>query len=450
MGGLSLESGELPERLVDLLVRRLRRHGLWDSLLMVSPPLLAFFYLVILLYYSRSLVGFETLIFSLAGGLGIALALIFHYGWAADSKRFAARLIDERIGGEDRFYTLATVNPLLCPVFMLARLRDQARGFLHLIDLKRDFPFRWKRPLLFSLAGSLAAVLLFHLLLQSTFAYRPHRLSVRELEVLAQQLSQIPRFSQLARDLDALAVHLTQQGRPTPERLSSIQELRKEVEDRLAEEQQGGGGESARLNQVANALRELEEGVEKQAEQGGGGLKTSQFEEREGKGKEWGKGDGVGREGELDALGSRELQGGMSAQGKTEVTEKRKGEGQSSDADRLSGGIKKGREMGGSAKGEIEGGSAETKEREIPRGKAPERFLKPGEEGERGIKGARFVTVELPEGQEPARPSGSSKGRGRRLRPKVPVSNVPLPPFRGADAAREEQRVPLEYRGQIR
>ena len=85
---------------------------------------------------------------------------------------------------------------------------------------------------------------------------------------MAQQLSQIPRFSQLARDLDELAVHLTQQGRPTPERLSSIQELRKEVEDRLAEEQQGGGGESDRLNQVANALRELEEGVEKQAEQG--------------------------------------------------------------------------------------------------------------------------------------------------------------------------------------
>ena len=126
---------------------------------------------------------------------------------------------------------------------------------------------------------------------------------MRELEVLAQQLSQIPRFSQLARDLDKLAVHLTQQGRPTPEKLSSIQELRREVEDRLAEEKQGGRGESDRLNQVANALRELEEGVEKQAEQGGGGLKTSQLEEREVKGKEWGKGDGVGGEGELDALG---------------------------------------------------------------------------------------------------------------------------------------------------
>jgi hypothetical protein len=438
----------LPERLVDLLVQRLKRHSLWNSLLMFLSPLLAFFYLVILLY-TRSLVEFETLIFSLAGGLGIALALIFHYGWMADSKRFAARLIDERIGGEDRFYTLATVNPLLCPVFMLARLRDEARGLLHLVDLRKDFPYRGKRALLISLASSLVAVILIHLLSQSLMVSVPYKLSVNELEDLAQQLSQIPRYSQLARDLIELAVRLPRQGRPTVEGDAAIQELVQKIEDRLAGERQSGEGEGDLLSQVASTLRGLEEGVERQGGQGGG-LRTGPLGQREGQGKELSEGGGVGEESELAGFGSIELRGRRLDQGKTEEAEKRQGDGSKGDADRLKGGRKKGRETGGPEKAEMEGESAETKDPEIPRGKTPERFLKPGEEGEKGVKGARFVTVELPEGQEPARPSGSSKGRRRRLRPKVPVSNVPLPPFRGTDAAREEQRVPLEYRGLIR
>jgi hypothetical protein len=194
----------------------------------------------------------------------------------------------------------------------------------------------------------------------------------------------------------------------------------------------------------------LEEGVEKREGEVGGGLRAGPLGEREGRGKELSRGEGLGGESELAALGNMELRGERSDQGKTGETEKGKGEGQKGNADRLKKGRRKGREMGGPEKADKEGGSGKIKELEIPQKKVPERFLKPGEKGEKGIKGARFVTVELPEGQEPARPSGRSKSSRRRLRPKVPVSNVPLPPFKGADAARKKQQVPLEYRGLIR
>lgn len=444
-----MEKGGQPEGLVDHLVRRLRRHDLWDSLSVFFPPLIAFFYLEIF-FFTRDFIGVETLIFSLAGGLGVALALLFRRGWTAPSKRFAARLIDERVGGKDRFVTLATINPLLCPFFLLARLRDEAKALLYRIDLKKDFHYRVKRTSLSSLAGSLAVILLFHLLSQSTVVSGPYGPSAEELQVLAQQLSEVPRFSQLARALDELVVHIPIQDPPAAERLFLIQELLREIEDRRAGGQQGGEGESDLLDRVAVALRELEEGKKKREGQGGEGLKVSQLGEKEGKGKELSEGKGVEGRGGLAAWGGREQGGGKSARGETEETKKGKGEGRTGVGDRSRRERKKGREMGGSAKSEMEGGSPKSKEREIPRGKTPERYLQPGEKGEKGIKGARFVTVELPEGEEPALPSGLSKGSRRGLGRKVPVSNVPLPPFKGPDAAREKQFLPLEYRGLIR
>ncbi|HYJ16225.1 MAG TPA: hypothetical protein VE170_12095, partial [Candidatus Limnocylindria bacterium] len=90
---------------------------------------------------------------------------------------------------------------------------------------------------------------------------------------------------------------------------------------------------------------------------------------------------------------------------------------------------------------------------EPPQGAPPaERFYKAGE-GKEGIKGAGYVTVQLPEDL-----AADSKGQGKptkagatgnRARPQVPVSNAPLPAH-VPNAPTEKQQMPIEYRGIIR
>jgi hypothetical protein len=89
---------------------------------------------------------------------------------------------------------------------------------------------------------------------------------------------------------------------------------------------------------------------------------------------------------------------------------------------------------------------------EIPQGAPPaERFYKPGE-GDQGIKGVGYVTVQLPEELAAEGKGGDqkkdSKG-GKSASSQVPVSNVPLPKH-VPDAPAEKQHMPMEYRGIIR
>ena len=85
-------------------------------------------------------------------------------------------------------------------------------------------------------------------------------------------------------------------------------------------------------------------------------------------------------------------------------------------------------------------------------GPPAERYYKPGEQGREGIKGAKYVTVQLPE-EIAANGNGmttsSKDGKETRNRQKVPVSNVPLPAHI-PEAPAEKQRMPLEYRDLIR
>ena len=102
----------------------------------------------------------------------------------------------------------------------------------------------------------------------------------------------------------------------------------------------------------------------------------------------------------------------------------------------------------------VQEGSGKNKvsEEPPPQGSPPaERYYKAGE-GPEAIRGARYVTVQLPEeltadSKGEARPSKASKGT--RARSQVPVSNVPLPSH-VPDAPTEKQQMPIEYRGLIR
>ena len=449
MGKSSIEEDAgLPEKLVGRLVSHLKRHLLWDSLLLSFPLFLAFFFLETFLYRSGA-VGL--LLSASAALLGSALLFgLLRLRAATPSARIAARMIDEKVGGKERFVTLATVHPSVCPPFLFARLRHETAGFMPRLDLKRDFPYRLKRSFFQSLIVSLCAVLLFLLILQIGSIFATRAAPYDELARWAQELSRVPRFSQLAHSLEVLANHLRGQALAGAEKRSLIREALRRVERLLATEQEPGGAANDLLNQAANALRGLEEGLEQRQEHGASGLKdkSSGAEKGSGSGPEQGgKEEGWGG---LSGLSGKELTGAEPERGGRQQAGVKQSEMDLAGAEREGKDRDKSREGRGTEKEETDNKGSKNMGEEIPRGKAAERFLKPGEEGEKGIKGARFVTVQLPEEEIASETGQGGSGKRRELRPKTPVGNVPLRRPDAPDASPEKQPLPLEYRGLLR
>lgn len=445
----------LPETALDHLLGRLRRHALWDLLLIFIPPLFAVFYIAIYLYHSP-LISREAAI--LACGAILAAALlggIWRHRGRVPSALLAARRIDDKVEGKDRFITLATIEAALSPSSLVARLRREAAALLHRMDLKRDFPYKIKRSCFISSTGALAGVLLFHLFLPNTLAPTPRPSPVRELAQLAQRLKQVPRFSALAPSLEALVARLQDKSLSGMEKHALVQDLLKKMEEQLNLEEQEGGTGSDLMRQATDALRraerQIDKGEGKDQEKSGGELKTNLPKEGKGGKKESAQGkDGEG-EGEASAAKSQGPQGG-GAEKKEKGTGKGEGKGDQVRGEKPEKEREKSGETQGMAKQEREGkgGKGKTGE-EIPKGTAPERFLQQGEQGEKGIKGTRFVTVQLPEEEAGSQAAGEGgPGKRRNLRPKVPISNVPLKQPDAPNTAPEKQPLPLEYRRLIR
>jgi hypothetical protein len=446
MGRLPLEKERgFPDKLVARLVSRLKRHLLWDSLLIFFPPLLVLFYAGAFLYRA-ALIPQEALILAAAIGVGVAWLMgTLRYRPMAPTARFAARLIDDRVQGKDRFVTLATIDPPAFASFLVARLRREAAGLVHRIDLKKDFRFRFKRSFFASLIGSLLSILLFHLIVQIGPYLAPQELPGRELELIARELSRVPRFSELARSLEALAVRLREQGPSNVER-SLIQNALAQVEAQLTAEREQRGSHSDLLSRAADALRGLGRGDQDGQEKGADGGLKSNFPEDGGDGRKTARaGQGEGQT-DVTLSGRKDAKAGKSAPGEAEEAGKEQGIGERQGKKER----EKKNEMGGMAKGGLEQRGGKSRGEEIPRGATPDRYLQPGEQAEKRVKGARFVTVQLPEEEAAGSMGEASSGKRRKLRPKVPVSNVPLRPADSPEAAAEKQPLPLEYRGLIR
>jgi len=450
MRRLSLEKEDgLPDKLVGRLVSHLKRHLLWDSLLIFFPPLVVFFYVGVFLYRS-ALIPQQALIFAAAIAVGVAwLMAILRYRPMAPTARLAARLIDDRVQGKDRFVTLATIDPAAFASFLVARLRHEAAGLLHRTDLRKDFPYRLKRSFFASLIGSLVSVLLFHLILEIGPYFAPRGPAGKELALIARELSRVPRFSELARSVEALAVRLREPGRSSQER-SLIQNALAKVEAQLAAEQAQGGSLRALLSRAADALRGLEQGDDgSQEEKAGGGLKSNLPEQGGDRRKAGQGGEGEGEAG-VTLSDSKDPQGGKSAEKGTQEAGKRGAGKEQGLGDRPGKDKEKRSDIGGMAKGEVQGKGTKDQGEEIPRGATPDRFLQPGEQAEKGVKGARFVSVQLPEEEAGGSMGEGRSGKGRGLRPKVPVSNVPLRRPDSPGVPSEKQPLPLEYRALIR
>jgi len=433
---------------VNDLHRRLRRQGLWDSLLKFSPPLLAFSYLVFT-FFMAGWIAAEVTVFTLAASLGITLGLFLHFGWTNLSAASVARFIDNRVDGKDRFITLTTIDPTLYPSFLIHRLRREATGFLDRINLKRDFPYRFRRSFFAALIGSLVFVLLSHIFLQMNLYSWHQATSIKELSALARELSQSPRFAELGRSLNDLESRIREQGLLGAGNEDLVQKLLRQIRRQLAAGGRSGEGRSDILRQAAGTLQGLAESMEK-GQGMGVGLNARQPRGKEGAGKELTeRGDGEGSEdstvgGKTKQESENSVQARMEKSGKDRRDRDRGGKDQPRSADRIGG------DKGAVSKVEAQGTGRKAGHERVPRGKIPERYYQAGERGEKGIEGAHFVIVELPEADGASGISGAAKrGRGQRG-PKVPVSNLPLPPRSRRDAPLEKQRIPLEYRGMLR
>ncbi len=449
---LAKEAGS-PELLVDRLSLRLKKHALWDLLLVLCPPFFAFSYMAFYLHRA-AWIGQGALLFAGMAWIGAAVLLgALRFSSPTSTTPLAARFIDEKADAKERFLTLATLVPSHSPSSLFARLRQEAAALLDRVDLSRDFPYRVKRSFVASFIVSLAVILLLHLVLLMGALFAPQESPSKELALLAEKLAQTPRLQSLARSLKSLAERLEKDKLSDAEKRTVVQELLKEIEKQLQTNPQDGESKKDLLSQAGNALQKLEQGEGKEQEQkGGGGIKTNLPDESAGKGGKQSKGSGEGNQSNSRLTESGEPKGGKSAQGETKesgVGQGDKGKGEDRD-DRLKDEKQKGKESE-TAKSDQEGKGSKNTSEEIPRGAPPaDRFAKPGEQGEGGIKGARFVTVELPEA-EAERSSGEGRsGKRKAVQPKVPVSNVPLRPADFPEASAEKQPLPLEYRGLIR
>lgn len=457
---------EPPQRLVWQLIRRLRNHAAWDSLLLFGPPLIATIYVLAFLYRA----SWVSLIVMLSGaGAAISIGLLaaaVRCRPRFPNTRTAARLLDEKAVAQDRFITLATLDSTSRSGVLFERLQREATSLMGRVQIKRDFPYHIKRSFYRSVLASAVVALALQFLLLFAPTSLTGSLGVRRIRDLAQRMQKQPQLSGLARSMGALATRLEDPKAPTEERQALVQEMQAKVKEQLKKQKQKESRDL--LEEAAGTLKGLERdgGGNQQNEQdnAGGGVQSNLPQDGQGQGKQNKSGGGAGQ-GEREAQLNQEMQQGNSAQSEPkeqgkEKADSGKGEGKGNQPDRnrqdptKPGATKDATQAGNEAQtGSNEKMGKSKQSEEVPRGAPPaQRYYKPGEEGQEGIKGARYVTVQLPEeisADSKGKIVGTQESKERKNRGKVPVSNVPLPAH-VPDAPTEKQPMPLEYRDLIR
>ena len=446
-----------PEDFVHRLVRHLRNHVVWDSLLTFSPPVLALLYLLAVVYRGAWIPPLPLLLLALAVIVIGLLAVILRVRPRVLSMPAAARLVDDKAEAKDRFVTLATVELSPSSEAMLARLRREAMGMLSRVEIRRDFPYQLKRPFYWSTIGSLAVILLFHLLVNSSFT-KSGVSPQQRIRDLAEQMTHRPPLAEIARGLQSLADKLDNLQVASEEKQSLIDEMQEQIERQQDREQEQDNQNL--LSDASSTLKSLEQetagGGQQEQKMDGGGVQSNASQEGQGEGKT-SQGGGGDSKGELSAQLNPEMKDGKSAQGDPQGKGQEKNLGdqkeQKADQSDPSNPEKTTDESAGKMKQNSEGRSGKNRSEEMPKDGPPaERYRQPGEQGPDGIKGAKYVTVQLPEeivADSSGTTTSSKDGKEIRNRPKLPISNVPLPAH-VPEAPAEKQRMPLEYRDLIR
>lgn len=459
-----LEMRRQPEAIVLSLRAQLGNYSLWDALLIFVPPALA---LVCTAYFLVQSAWIGPTVASAVALLGFALGLLagaLRYRKRIPNLPQAARLVDQHAGAKDHFLTLVTIDTANCAEPMLSRLRQDADNLVCRIELKRDFPYKVKPPTYWSAGSSLFLVLLMYFLLTPVGAMFYPLPASQRLRQLAEKMAQAPRLNELAEQLNTLAAKLEDEKVTAQEKQAAVQEIEQKIEEQQKKEDENKNRDL--LSQAAGELKgsELQQSPsgqeqQKNQSQGGGNLQSKLPKEDGGEGKQsqGGSSDGQGK---MSAQVSKEMQQeqGKSAGEKPKEPGQNKNQQPSGDAKgnqadpNRPGNEPNKNKPENSQGGSKEGSGKNQASEEPPQGARPaERFYQAGE-GKDGLKGARYVTVQLPE-DVAAEGKGESKstkeGTGNRGRSQVPVSNVPLPAH-VPNAATEKQQMPIEYRGIIR
>jgi hypothetical protein len=457
-------SPERPETLVHRLVAQLSRQVLWDSLLLFVPPAAAVVYVLALLFQAAWLSrtgAIVAAIFTL--GLG-AFAVLLRRPPLLPTVRRAAHLVDQKSGAKDHFLTLATIDPASQPLVLLTRLRLQTEGFLNRIQLRRDFPYKFKSSAYWSLGASLITVVLFHLLLPIAQSARYGATVQERLRELAQQMAAKPELRGLTKELQTVLSKLDDPKISPQEKQALAQDMERKLNEQQKKEEQKDNRDL--LSQAASALDGLEKqqqlasGQDQQKDQqkGGGGIQSNAPQDGQGENKQSQGGSGESK-GESAAPSQETMDQGQSAQAKPKEQGQEKN--QAGDAknnqnqpDPNQPGKDPNKEKAGKTEGGAKDGAGKQQASEEPPpqgGPQADRFYKPGE-GKEGLATKGYVTVQMPE-ELVADAKGESRtgkeSKNTRARTQVPVSNVPLPAH-VPNAPTEKQQVPIEYRGIIR
>lgn len=450
------------ETLVGRLMAQLGHRALWDSLLIFVPPVLVLLFVL----FSMSQVAWVSISAAIAIALvSIVLGVVviaLRYRRAMATPVSAARLIDERAGAKDHFLTLATIDASVHAPSLIAHLRRQSGELAGAIELKRDFPYKLKPAVYRSIGGSLIAALLLYFLLPFAQPWL-HPLTVQQrLRELTEKMAQAPRLKELSRQLKALAAKLDDPKLQPEEKQAAIEELEKKIAEQQKQEEEKNNRDL--LGQAASELKGSEQqrsagGQEQQKDQqsGGGNLQSNLPKDGQGEGKQ-SQGSGGDGKGETSAQSSKDMQQGKSAAGNPKEAGQEKnqlaqGDAKGNQPDPNQPGKEPNKNQSDKNQGGAKEGSGKNQTSEAPPQGAPpsERFYKTGE-GKEGLKGARYVTVQLPEevaAESKGESASTKESKGGRARPQVPVSNAPLAAH-VPNAPGEKQQMPIEYRGIIR
>ena len=451
-----------PESLIKQVTAVLRHHALWDSLLIIVPPVLALIYGLVFLRRT-AWIGDLTFVLTVSSITGLGLLAVFlRVRPRIPSAATAARLADEKSGAKDHFLTLSTIDPVTCQQSFLERLRREAAIFSERIELKRDFPYQPKRWSYGSVVGSLIVATFIYFvapLAEPMLRAAPVHERIREI---AEKMAERPKLKGIAEALKALAAKIEDPKAPEEEKQKLVQEIEKQIAEQQKQEQDKNDREL--LDQAANQLGGAEQqqsatGKDQQKDQqnGAGGIQSNLPQDNQGESKQSQGGSGESK-GERTAELSQDMQPGKSAQGNPkepgqDKNQPNQSETKNSQPDPSQPGKDQNKQKADKNQGGSKDGAGRNQaSEEPPQNVAPgERLYKNGE-GKEGLKGARYVTVQLPEDVAAEVKGESMTGKdskGNRVGAKVPVSNVPLPAH-VPNAAMEKQQLPLEYRGIIR